>query len=94
MSTPTQTQEQLIESIKALPQASLAELGSFINYLKFKEAELKPKTSGKDFLLSIAGIGESGETDISERVEEILAQEIDPIKGWTSERNRQNDSHN
>ena len=84
MSTFTKTQEQLIESIKTLPQASLIELSSFVNYLKFKEAESRPQMSGKDFLLSIAGLGESGETDISERDEEILAQEVDPIKGWSS----------
>lgn len=33
------------------------------------------------FLLSIAGIGQA-EEDLSERDEEILASEIDPIRGW------------
>ncbi len=32
--------------------------------------------------ISIIGIGESEEDDISERVEEILRAEIDPIYGW------------
>lgn len=75
---------QLIEAIKTLPEASLLELNSFVNYLRYKVAEEIPaKQSGKDFLLSIAGLGESDETDVSERDEEILAQEVNPISGWS-----------
>lgn len=38
----------------------------------------------KNPLLALVGLGESdGETDVSERVEEILAAEIDPIRGWS-----------
>lgn len=37
---------------------------------------------GVSFLLSIAGQGRSGESDVSERDEEILADEVDPIRGW------------
>jgi hypothetical protein len=38
----------------------------------------------KNPLLALAGLGESsGETDVSERAEEILAAEIDPIRGWS-----------
>ncbi len=44
-----------------------------------------PKVPGVEFLLSIAGQGHSGETDISERDEEILAVEIDPVRGWHPE---------
>lgn len=40
------------------------------------------KMSGEEFLLSIAGIGTSEEDDVSERDEEILAAEVDPIYGW------------
>jgi predicted transcriptional regulator len=40
------------------------------------------KTPGVDFLLSIAGQGQSSETEVSARDEEILAAEVDPVKGW------------
>jgi hypothetical protein len=38
--------------------------------------------SGSAFLLSIAGLGSSQEQDVSERDEEILRTEVDPIRGW------------
>ncbi len=44
--------------------------------------KLKKKMSGAEFLLAIAGIGTSEEDDVSERDEEILAAEVDPIRGW------------
>ena len=34
-------------------------------------------------LLALANLGESSETDISERAEEILATEISPVTGWS-----------
>ena len=38
----------------------------------------------KNPLLALVGLGGSnGETDVSERAEEILAAEIDPIQGWS-----------
>jgi len=75
---------QLIESIRTLPEDSVAELSSFVSYLRYKaDKEAPTKKSAKDFLLSISGIGESDETDISERDEEILTQEINPIGGWS-----------
>ncbi|MEL7223324.1 MAG: hypothetical protein AAF810_14915 [Cyanobacteria bacterium P01_D01_bin.36] len=84
MNTPTLDRAQLIESVKALPDESLAELSSFIDYLEFKKATVEPRMTGKEFLFSVAGLGNSEESDISERDEEILSQEIDPIKGWSS----------
>ncbi len=42
------------------------------------------KLSGVEFLRSIAGQARSGEHDISSRDEEILASEVDPIRGWHS----------
>ena len=38
------------------------------------------------FLLSIAKLGSSNQGDIAERDEEILASEIDQIRGWTLKR--------
>lgn len=44
------------------------------------------KIPGVSFLLSIAGQGSSTETDVSTRDEQILATEIDPIRGWAVKR--------
>jgi hypothetical protein len=41
------------------------------------------KVPGISFLLSISGQSESDEDDISERDEEILANEVDSIHGWS-----------
>jgi hypothetical protein len=40
-------------------------------------------TEGRSFLLAIAGLGSSTEGDISERDEEILSREIEPLRGWS-----------
>jgi predicted transcriptional regulator len=44
-------------------------------------------TKPENPLLAIAALGQNrtGETDVSERVEEILADEIDPKFGWSLE---------
>jgi hypothetical protein len=41
------------------------------------------RTPSNSFLLSIAGIGKSGQRDVASRAEEILASEIDPQRGWS-----------
>ena len=83
------TRQQLRKAINELPIEVLPELASFIDYLRFKGATSvkaanadTPEDSGSAFLLSIASIGAADEDDISERDEEILAKEIDPIRGW------------
>jgi len=47
----------------------------------------KQTTQPNDFLLSIVGIAPAAENDLSERDEEILANEIDPVRGWGLNRN-------
>lgn len=89
MNSTTVTRNKIIEAMGSLSEESLSELASFIDYLHYKSgtaesAQEPSEGSPSNFLLSIAGLGSSGETDISERDEEILAQEIDPIYGWTS----------
>ena len=84
MNTLAPTRHQLMDTINKLPVEVLPELASFLNYLQFKvesPVQSEPSGSGTKFLLSIAGIGEA-EEDLSERDEEILAAEIDPIRGW------------
>ncbi len=83
MDALTVSQAQIIESIKKLPEESLGELVTFVEYLRYKAAEKQPSETGENFLLSIAGIGDSGTNNISDRDEEILANEVHPIHGWS-----------
>lgn len=91
MSTLTPSHGQLIDIVSKLPSDVLPELASFLSYLQFKvdspsqTEQAEQVASGSEFLLSIAAMGTADE-DLSERDEEILAQEIDPVRGWTFER--------
>ncbi|MEE3718191.1 hypothetical protein V2H45_15735 [Tumidithrix elongata RA019] len=75
--------QQLIQAIQELPSEVLPELASFVEYLKFKSTLPKLKSPSSSFLLGIAGLGSSGESDISDRDEEILAKEVSPLQGWS-----------
>ncbi len=90
MNTPTTQYQQLNHAIAELPLEALPELASFIEYLRFKAKFSSKDQVGSDngaaFLLSIAGLGSSDEDDVSEHDEEILANEIDPIRGWSLKR--------
>lgn len=84
MDISTQKRQQLIEEINTLPEDSLPELGSFIEYLRYKAAiEQKPEAPQANFLLSVAGLGTLVETDASEHNEAILASEVDLLHGWS-----------
>ncbi|GEM_PF-1362427 len=48
--------------------------------------ERSEATDTLPFLLTIAGLGSSGQGDVAEHDEEILAAEIDPRRGWGLER--------
>ena len=89
MDTLISIRQQLTKAINELPAEVLPELANFIEYLRFKVNPPEPSSqaemqedSGSTFLLSIAGLGTSDEDDLSERDEEILATEIDPVRGW------------
>ncbi len=83
MNTLTPTRQQIIEIIDNLPEDALSELVNFVGYLRYKAVETRAKPPHNSFLLSIAGLGASTEKDISERDEEILANEVNPIRGWS-----------
>jgi len=83
MNTLTPTRQQIIEVIDNLPDDAFSELISFIGYLRYKAVETKTEPPHNSFLLSIVGLGASTEKDISERDEEILANEVNPIRGWS-----------
>jgi hypothetical protein len=75
--------QQLLEVVSNLPDEVLWELASFLDYLLCKSAQQKESNDkSASFLLAVAGLGNSGQQNISERDEEILCHEIDPIYGW------------
>jgi hypothetical protein len=83
MNTIAPTRQQIIEVIDNLPEDAFSELVSFIGYLRYKAVETKTQPPHNSFLLSIVGLGASTEKDVSERDEEILANEVNPIRGWS-----------
>lgn len=83
MDTLTTDRQKLIEVINALPDEKLIELASFVEYLQYKSTRQKEVDNHKSsFLMSIAGLGASTENNISECDEDILKNEIDPVRGW------------
>jgi hypothetical protein len=77
MDRTTVDRQELIETVSALPNEVLPELASFLDYLRYKSVQPKsPGSKGSSFLLAVAGLGTSGQTDTSERDEEILRNEI------------------
>lgn len=79
--------QDLVGVVNALPDEVLVELASFLDYLRYKTSQGKdPDILSQNFLLSVAGLGQSGQQDISERDEEILSHEIDPVYGWSAKR--------
>lgn len=73
----------LLEAVSALPDESLLELASFLDYLRYKSTQRRELNNNRsNFLVAVAGLGTSGQQDISERDEEILTNEIDPVYGW------------
>ena len=78
---------QLIEVIKKLPREALPELANYLTYHQFKTESLEQEksASSSDFLMSITGLGEA-EENLSERSEDILAEEIDSLRGWGFDR--------
>ena len=83
MINSTVDREQLLTLINALSDELLAEVANYANYLKSKAIVSNQPNQSINFLLSIAGLGSSEEKNVSDRQEEILANEIDPITGWS-----------
>jgi hypothetical protein len=86
MMNSTVDREQLLTLINDLPDELLAEVANYADYLQSKiiiSNQTNQSNQSSNFLLSIAGLGSSEEKDVSDRQEEILANEIDPIAGWS-----------
>ena len=82
MNSTTTDRQKLIEAVNELPDEALCELANFLDYLSYKTQQPKENNNNTSFLLGVAGLGNSGEQNISERDEEILRNEIDPVYGW------------
>jgi hypothetical protein len=83
MINSTVDREQLLTLINDLPDELLVEVADYAGYLQSKAIISNQPNPSSNFLLSIAGLGSSEEKDVSDRQEEILANEIDPITGWS-----------
>lgn len=85
MDGSTVERQKLIEAVSTLPEGALLELASFLDYLRYKSTQHKETNNqSASFLVAVAGLGNSGQQDVSERDEEILRNEIDPVYGWSS----------
>ena len=85
MDISTVERQKLLETVRDLPEEVLVELASFLDYLRYKSAQNREiNNHSASFLSAVASLGNSGQQDISERDEEILHHEIDPVRGWGS----------
>ena len=85
MNSSMTERQQLIEAVNNLPNEVLFELASFLDYLRYKtlqHRDIDISSSQSNFLISVTGLGHSAQQDISERDEEILRTETDPVHGW------------
>ena len=77
MNSTTTERQKLIEAVNNLPDEALFELASFLDYLRYKtQQQRETDKNAASFLLGVAGIGNSGEQNISKRDEEILLRAI------------------
>ena len=85
MDSVSLTHEQLSQAINELPLAALPELADFIESLLFNlnltPAAINNEPEESNFLLSISGIGESSEPNLSDKDTENGELEIDPTRG-------------
>lgn len=85
MDRSTVERQQILEAIRDLPEETLSELASFLDYLRYKSTQRREvNNQSANFLVAVAGLGSSGQQDVSDRDEEILRNEIDPVYGWSS----------
>jgi len=80
--TTVLAEEHLILEARALA----AQQGTTLTQVVHEALALYIAANRKRGAPSIVGIGESGESDVSERSDEILRSEIDPIAGWSPRR--------
>ncbi|WP_030008079.1 DUF2281 domain-containing protein [Picosynechococcus sp. NKBG042902] len=88
MPKTTVERQYLINTVETLPDEVLTELANFLDYLSYRtQQQQSSQESQQNFLLDIAGLGQSGERNISESDEAILETEIDSLWGWHHQAN-------
>jgi hypothetical protein len=84
-------EQTLIEKIHVLPPEKQAKVLEYVQEIEISEnrqtngdesAEAKQKAR-LERLMKLSGMGESGFTDTSERVDEILSEGINKREGWS-----------
>ena len=75
--------ERLVQRIERIARREQREEADIIAQALELYEEKTEAAGGRSFLLAIAGLGSSKEGDISERDEEFLSGEIDPLRGWS-----------
>lgn len=86
-------EQTLIEKIHVLPLEKQAKVLEFVEEIEVKvetnghsngeESEAMKQKARLERLMKLSGMGESGFTDTSERVDEILAEGINKREGWS-----------
>jgi hypothetical protein len=71
--------EQLIKAIEKLGDEQVNALYNIVQFMQPRGEEAPPYDPDKDLMIGMF----SGPTDLSERAEEILQEEIDPASGWS-----------
>jgi hypothetical protein len=74
--------EQLVRQIERIAQREQRQQVEVIAAALRLYEERTQTADTSSFLLAIAGLGSSDQGDVAERDEEILAAEIDPVRGW------------
>ncbi len=80
------TDEELVQQIERIAQREGCPEDQVIARAVRLYEERTQATGTSSFLLAISGLGRSSEGDVAERDEEILATEIDAVRGWCLEK--------
>ena len=74
--------EQVVQQLERIAQRERREQIEIIaQALRLYEEKMQGNGT-KSFVLAIANLGSSGQGDVSERDEEILTSEVEPLHGW------------
>jgi len=75
--------QRLVRQIKSIARRERRKPVEVIaEAVKAYEEKGQATPAATSFLLAITDLGASGQGDVAERDEEILATEIDPVSGW------------
>jgi predicted DNA-binding ribbon-helix-helix protein len=82
------TDEKLVQKIEHIARRERCTEEQLVARVLDLYEEKGLAAGGASFLLAISGLGSSGEEDVSERDEEVLATEVDSVRGWRLERDK------